>query len=106
MTGQVLGAVMTNTIVYFAGELPDALEGVEVCTDGLTSDLQAKDYSGVLISVTATWLTMASATVYIITLSRLRNTQVSYLVQEPFIPKACSRSNPALRSEKLDTWRR
>lgn len=51
VTGQVLGVLMTNAVVYFSSDLPRSLEGVEVCTAGLTSDLEARDYSAPITGV-------------------------------------------------------
>ena len=46
-TGQVLGILVIYLVTVFSSDLPPQLNDVEVCTEGITSNLQAKDYSGV-----------------------------------------------------------
>ncbi|XP_063849154.1 uncharacterized protein B0416.5-like [Scylla paramamosain] len=49
--GQILGVLMTYTANILSSDLPPELEDVEVCTKDITSDLQARDYSGVLMGL-------------------------------------------------------
>ncbi|KAG0716338.1 hypothetical protein GWK47_009949 [Chionoecetes opilio] len=46
LAGQVLGLIIIYISTVVSGDLPPQLQDVEVCTAGLTSDLQARDYSG------------------------------------------------------------
>lgn len=60
VAGQVLGVFMTYMANIFSSDLPPELENVEVCTKDITSDLQARDFSDVIMGF------MAALTVIVI----------------------------------------
>ncbi|XP_045126677.1 uncharacterized protein B0416.5-like isoform X1 [Portunus trituberculatus] len=51
VTGQILGVLMNYTANVLSSDLPPELQDIEVCTKNITSDLQARDYSGVVMGL-------------------------------------------------------
>lgn len=62
--GQILGVCMTNMVTLLSADLPSQLQGVELCTEGISSDLEARNYSSVMMGL----MTILSVTVILFTL--------------------------------------